>query len=108
MTGGSRFLHLIALGFIALGFTAGLWSMPARADAPEPRFALVIGNSAYGPEIGNLANPANDAKLMAATLRKVGFDVLELEDADRKRMSRAIVDFGEKLAKAGGQATGLF
>jgi carboxyl-terminal processing protease len=104
MTGERRFLHLIVLCFIA----CGLWSAAARADTPEPRFALVIGNSAYGPEIGNLANPANDAKLMAATLRKVGFEVIELENADRRKMSRAIVDFGEALAKAGGPATGLF
>jgi formylglycine-generating enzyme required for sulfatase activity len=87
---------------------AAVWSGTAHADTPEPRIALVIGNSAYGAEIGPLINPANDAKLMAATLRKVGFDVMELEDADRKTMSRAIVDFGEALAKAGGQATGLF
>jgi len=34
--------------------------------------------------------------------------VIELENADRRKMSRAIVDFGEELAKAGGPATGLF
>src|SRR6185503_8740672 len=74
----------------------------------EPRVALVIGNSNYGGEIGNLANPANDAKLMAKTLRGIGFDVVEVENADQNAMKRAIVDFGNKLGDAGSEATGLF
>ena len=76
--------------------------------AAEPRVALVIGNSTYGGEIGNLANPANDAKLMAKTLRGIGFDVVEVENADQNAMKRAIVDFGNKLSDAGSDATGLF
>ena len=42
--------------------------------APEPRIALVIGNGTY-PNIGALRTPPNDAKLMARTLRGLGFDV---------------------------------
>ena len=79
----------------------------AAAEA-EPRIALVIGNSAYGDEIGNLANPANDARLMAKTLRGIGFDVVEVDNADQNAMKRAIVDFGNKLSDAGTEATGLF
>ncbi|HVZ00984.1 MAG TPA: caspase family protein [Dongiaceae bacterium] len=78
------------------------------AALAEPRVALVIGNSSYGGEIGNLANPANDAKLMAKTLRGIGFDVVEVENADQNAMKRAIVDFGDKLSNAGTDATGLF
>jgi len=74
----------------------------------EPRVALVIGNSAYGGDIGNLANPVNDAQLMAKTLRGIGFDVVEVENADQNAMKRAIVDFGNKLGDAGSEATGLF
>ncbi len=51
------------------------------ATTPAPRVALVIGNSAY--EEAPLANPANDARLMAETLRGLGFDVIELIDADQ-------------------------
>jgi formylglycine-generating enzyme required for sulfatase activity len=58
--------------------------------------------------MGSLANPANDARLMATTLRKLGFEVIELEDADLKKMQRAIIDFGEALSTAGSEATGLF
>jgi uncharacterized caspase-like protein len=59
------------------------------ASASEPRVALVIGNSEYGPEIGKLKNPANDAKLMAETLKGLGFSVDLVLDADQKAMKRA-------------------
>ena len=55
------------------------------------RVALVIGNSHYGGDLGLLPNPVNDAKLIAQTLRKVGFDVVEVEDADQQAMKKAIV-----------------
>ena len=42
------------------------------ATTPEPRVALVIGNSAYAD--APLANPVNDARLMADTLRGLGFE----------------------------------
>jgi carboxyl-terminal processing protease len=74
----------------------------------EPRVALVIGNSNYGPEIGKLANPANDAALMAAALQKTGFTVIKVIDADQKQMRRKIAEFGDALADAGPKATGLF
>ena len=32
----------------------------------ERRFALIIGNSAYGPSVGTLPNPVHDAQAMAA------------------------------------------
>ncbi len=41
--------------------------------------ALVIGNSDY-KMISPLANPANDADLMAETLRGVGFEVIEMDE----------------------------
>ncbi|GAB2175700.1 hypothetical protein DLREEDagr8_12580 [Dongia sp. agr-C8] len=68
----------------------------------------MIGNSSYGGEIGDLANPANDARLMADTLRKLGFEVIERIDADQKQMQRAVIDFGKSLSQAGSEATGLF
>ena len=74
----------------------------------EPRVALVIGNSNYGSEIGKLANPANDAGLIAAALQQTGFKVIKVIDADQKKMKRAIADFGDTLAAAGPLATGLF
>jgi tetratricopeptide (TPR) repeat protein len=45
---------------------------------------------------------------MSETLRKVGFDVVEVEDADQAALKQAIVEFGDKLSTAGAGATGLF
>jgi carboxyl-terminal processing protease len=74
----------------------------------EPRVALVIGNSAYKGSLPALTNPSNDAKLMAKTLKGIGFDVIQAEDADQAGMKKAIGEFGDKLAAAGNTATGLF
>jgi len=89
-------------------------SAPTAAAAPSPdlppeilnekRLALVIGNADYR-NLGKLANPANDAKSMAATLSRLGFTVIERTNADRGQMSDAIDEFGSKL-QAGG--VGLF
>ena len=77
-------LAVVILGFVAL---------VQPANAAEPRVALVIGNSAYA--VAPLANPANDARLMTATLRNLGFEVMERIDADQKTMKYAIIEFGE-------------
>jgi formylglycine-generating enzyme required for sulfatase activity len=74
----------------------------------EPRVALVIGNSKYTGDLPKLPNPANDAILMAATLKKLGFTVIETHDADLAQMNKAIRDFSDKLSGAGSQAVGLF
>ncbi len=61
----------------------------------EHRVALVIGNSDY--QEGKLKNPANDAKLIASTLRQVGFDVNEQTNLDLRQMKLAIRDIGDKV-----------
>jgi carboxyl-terminal processing protease len=93
-----------------LAVAAGLCLLMAAFSSAqaEPRVALVIGNSNYGGDIGKLANPANDAALMAAALQKTGFTVIKVVDADQKQMKRAFADFGDKLVQAGPKATGLF
>ena len=86
---------------IALTFGLG-----AQAAATPQRIALVIGNSAY--ENMPLANPVNDARLIAETLRELGFDVVEQIDADQKAMKIAIFDLGDRLEAAGKDAVGMF
>ncbi|MGI9382997.1 MAG: caspase family protein, partial [Methyloligellaceae bacterium] len=71
----------------------------------EKRVALVIGNSDYR-HVGKLRNPKNDAQLMAATLRRVGFAVTTLIDVDQRAMKKAMRDFGRALRGSG--AVGLF
>ena len=97
-----RFFHAVGLVFVVLW----LWHGDS-ALAAAPRIALVIGNSAY--EIAPpLANPANDAKLIAETLRGLGFDVVERIDADRKTILLAAFDLRRRLKAAGEDAIGLF
>ncbi len=69
----------------------------------EQRIALVIGNSAYS--FGPLKNPVNDATDMAATLKKLGFNVTMKKNAKLHEMDEAIEAFGNKLKKGG---VGLF
>lgn len=97
------------LGRIIAG-AAGLCLLATTFSAAvaEPRVALVIGNANYGSEIGKLPNPVNDAALMAQSLQQTGFQVVKVTDVDWKKMKRAIQDFGDKLAAAGPEATGLF
>lgn len=64
-------------------------------QAAEKRVALVIGNSAY--PTSPLTNPVNDARDIAATLRRLDFTVIEKTDVSQKEMNRAIAQFGEKL-----------
>ncbi|MBK8161036.1 MAG: caspase family protein [Rhodospirillaceae bacterium] len=74
----------------------------------ETRLALVIGNGKYGPEVGSLINPPNDANLMAERLTGLGFKVTKLVNGDQKAMKRAISAFGQQLSAAGSDAVGLF
>jgi len=83
-------------------------ALAVHPAAAEPRVALVIGNSAYKGDLPALPNPANDAKLMAQSLKNVGFDVVEAENASQADMKRAIAEFSDKLSAAGAQGTGLF
>jgi carboxyl-terminal processing protease len=75
------------------------------ADRPdEHRVALVIGNSSYPS--APLKNPVNDARAISAKFRSLGFDVIVRENVKQKDMTRAITQFGEKLAKSG--TVGIF
>jgi hypothetical protein len=91
----------ITLAWIALAIVP----IGARADA-ESRIALVIGNGAY-QHVPRLDNPVNDARLIAATLRKLGFTLVggqEQTDLDHAAFERVIREFGARLA---GSSVGL-
>lgn len=60
------------------------------------KVALVVGNSSYSDR--PLKNPINDAELMQSTLKKLGFEVTVLKNADRKAMLNGLRNF-EKKAK---------
>jgi uncharacterized caspase-like protein len=73
-----------------------LLAAPALA---ETRVALVIGNSAY-KHAPALANPKNDAEGMAASLRRLKFEVLAGTDLDKPAMEKLLQAFAAKLETA--------
>ncbi|MGO8866051.1 MAG: caspase domain-containing protein [Alphaproteobacteria bacterium] len=87
---------LAALTLVAAAHTA--WAQGER------RVALVIGNNAY-LNVRSLEKSLNDARAVAATLRDVGFEVIERENLDRRGMNQALTEFVQKISGGG---VGLF
>ena len=83
------------------------WTLTAEGMAAERRIALVIGNGSYR-HTAPLKNPPHDAQLMARTLSRLGFKVIELVDGSREQMLLALRQFGDLLEKGGDDAVGLF
>jgi formylglycine-generating enzyme required for sulfatase activity len=97
---------MFAIGrcFAAIIVTALALASPALADK---RVALVVGNSGY-KNVTPLDNPAHDAKLMAETLRSLGFTLVGSGaqlDLDKAGFDRAVQSFGSQLQ---GADVGLF
>ncbi len=65
----------------------------ARAEA---RLALIIGNDNY-QALPVLAKARNDARAVAGTLQGIGLSVTLIEDADRRRMTRALSDLAAAI-----------
>ena len=96
-------MHRMATRLLAVAVAImALLLASAPAEAAK-RLALVVGNGAYRD--APLRNPPNDARAIAAALRELGFEVIALENADRLKMQRAMLDFGRKLKNA---EVGLF
>jgi uncharacterized caspase-like protein len=92
-----------------VAFAVVIWHGAALSAANEPkkvvpksapRLALVIGNANY-VKVGRLANPANDARLIAEELTELGFEVTEKVDRDLKGMSDDIEDFARRIRERG-------
>ena len=84
---------------VGVGILASTGSVGAQATREEPRTALVIGNGAYRDT--PLRNPVNDVRAVAKTLRELGFTVLAHENATKKTMETAVIEFGRRLAEGG-------
>jgi uncharacterized caspase-like protein len=95
---------MFRFGAVFVAFVLAFSSGPALA---EKRIALVIGNADYR-HAPALENPANDARMINGTLRSLGFETVEVINADRMAMERAVRDFGRRLSVAGRDAVGLF
>lgn len=70
-----------------------------EAALADKRVAFVVGNGAY-KNVPQLPNPPIDAKLMASTLRNVGFDVVEGYNLTRDKMTEKLLEFGHKAEGA--------
>jgi uncharacterized caspase-like protein len=74
-------------------------ALAATPALAETRVALVIGNAAY-KHAPALANPKNDAEAMAASLRRLKFEVLAGTDLDKAAMDKLLRAFAGKLETA--------
>jgi len=83
--------------FIVLAFVAA-GAAPALADL-DKRVALVIGNGAY-ENAPKLDNPVYDAKAVADSLKRLGFEVIEGYDLGAQQMTAKIGDFSALLPEA--------
>jgi hypothetical protein len=63
----------------------------------EKRIALVLGNADYINGV-RLKNPVNDANLMEATLKELGFDVIKRLNSGKDSMMSSIREFSRKLS----------
>ncbi len=86
----------IILGLISLtALTAAASLLQSSAFAADGnRVALVIGNGKYA-HVPTLANPANDARLMAEVLRNARFNVIEGIDLDYAALHDRLNSFTE-------------
>jgi len=71
--------------------------MLAIPAAHAAKHALVIGNGGY-QSVPVLHTPVNDANVMEATLRGLGFSVETQTDAGQQAMENAIREFGSRLS----------
>jgi hypothetical protein len=79
-----------------------LCALAGPAQAQGRRVALVVGNSGY-QNVDRLTNPANDARLIAETLRQAGFTLVgdgPQLDLDKARFDRDVQTFGNALQGA--------
>ncbi len=90
------YIRLLMLSiFTAVVLLTGTVSA-AETEKPVRKLALVIGNKTY-EKLPVLKNSVADAELISGALRKVGFDVTLLANADKTAMGRAMVDFRNRI-----------
>jgi hypothetical protein len=74
-------------------------SIGVNEISTNKRVALVIGNSNY--QVGPLANPANDAKAMAQSLRDSGFEVMQYTNINKRDFEESLRAFGSRIPRGG-------
>ena len=87
-------IKTVILCFISSQFVFSQRGFKISSD--QKRLALVIGNAAY-QNATSLANPVNDARSIASSLKDIGFEVITVENATLSDMKRKVDEFGLKL-----------
>jgi hypothetical protein len=103
----ARLAVVVILAFAFLHAASTPTVLDAQRGPPTAahrRVALVIGNSAYR-YTSRLENPRNDAADMSATLKRLGFEVIEGFDLDKAAFDAKVREFAAALA---GAEVGLF
>jgi len=90
--------RLSILACLAVLMSMAVGSATAWAEVGK-RYALVIGNSAYG-HAEALPNASNDAAQMAQTLSELNFEVFAGFNVSRLSFERLISDFGQQVVKS--------
>src|ERR1700751_849695 len=88
---------------LAFALAVILAGVPAHAQAPAPRLALVIANAAY-QDAGGVATADADATIVAETMRTAGYDVTEVHDLQAANFGQTIRTFLDKVYAAGPEA----
>ena len=77
---------------------AAVLAIPQCADA-QSRVALVVGNGTY-QKVPALPNPLHDAQDVSDALKRLGFTVNTVTDADFDTFRRSLLEFGRRALKA--------
>jgi Caspase domain len=102
-----KFLHRSAMALCAFLLCAAMSLAAILPANAEKRIALVVGNSAYR-NVPPLTNSANDAKLIAETLKSLGFELVGGNaqlDLDKPGFEAIVKRFGTLMQ---GADVGLF
>jgi uncharacterized caspase-like protein len=67
----------------------------SEAQEPQKRIALVIGNGNYA-NVKALKNADSDARAVAASLRRLGFEVTEKHDLTLPELTKELKAFGDR------------
>lgn len=86
---------LVAMALLAVSLVMPAW-------AAEKRLALVVGNARY--PLAPLNNPENDARVVASTLRRLGFEVIEHVNLPVKDFRRVLREYAKRVQDTEGTA----
>ena len=94
-----RLINRLAAALACVLACLAVATTSASAQQQQARYAFVIGNDDY--EGANLPAAANDAGLIAETLKAAGFDVAGARNLDAATMRSAFQEFLQKVQSAG-------